>query len=84
VGRRISRKGKKSKMKLSPFTGGEKLPTLRPRYFSHLYIFILFFLIFDSIILISAISDIYGFNTAIFLVFILFSILLIIFKAKQI
>lgn len=74
---------RKSKEKYEPFTGGEILPVKRPKYFSQLYLIVLFFLIFDAIILIVATGNTFNLYTGSFIGLILFISLLISFEAKK-
>lgn len=74
---------KKSEEKFNPFTGGEKLRTLRIRYSSHLYLVLTFFLMFDAIVLIIATGSSFNVYTLTFMCIIFFISVLIGFELKK-
>jgi len=74
---------KKSKSNREVFAAGKQLPTIRPKYFSQLYLAVLFFLIFDSMVLIIATGNIFNEYTKYFLGIILFFSILIGLEVKK-
>jgi NADH:ubiquinone oxidoreductase subunit 3 (subunit A) len=74
---------KKSEEKFNPFTGGEKLRTLRIRYFSHFFLIIAFFLMFDAIVLLIATGSKSNVYTLVFTCIIFFISVLIGFELRK-
>lgn len=74
---------KKSKGNREVFAAGKQLPTIRPKYFSQLYLAVLLFLLFDSTVLIIATGNVFNMYTKYFLGIILFVSIIIGLEIKK-
>lgn len=75
---------KKSKSNSEVFAAGKQLPTIRPKYFSQLYLAVLLFLLFDSTVLIIATGHIFTEYTKYFLGIFFFIAIIIGLEIKKI